>query len=419
MSNVETQTPAAKVATDLQDERLRQGTGLRDSLAAVGSRIRGGDLGVLPVVAGLIIIALVFNTLNPIFLSSANISNLLLESVPVGIIALGIVCVLLVAEIDLSVGSVSGLAAALLAVLWVDHGLPVGLVIGVCLLVGVAIGVLYSQLFNRLGVPSFVITLAGLLAFVGVQLWLLGAKGAVNLPFDSPLVQFTQIQYVPAWLSYVLVLAAAAGLFAAGYTHARERRRAGLSAQSLTVLAVRSVVLLVFLGAVVAYLNQTRGVGWMFVFFVALVVVMHYVLTRTKFGRSMFAVGGNPEAARRAGINVKRVYTSVFVLCSTFAVLGGMLAAARLAAANQASGGADVNLNAIAAAVIGGTSLFVGRGSAFAALLGILVIQAISNGLTLLSLDSSYRFMITGGVLLLAVSLDSVARRSRVSHGRA
>jgi simple sugar transport system permease protein/D-xylose transport system permease protein len=157
----------------------------------------------------------------------------------------------------------------------------------------------------------------------------------------------------------------------------------------------------------------------MFVFFVALVLVMHYVLTRTKFGRSMFAVGGNPEAARRAGINVKRVYTSVFVLCSTFAVLGGILAAARLAAANQASGGADVNLNAIAAAVIGGTSLFGGRGSAFAALLGILVIQAISNGLTLLSLDSSYRFMITGGVLLLAVSLDSVARRSRVSHGRA
>ncbi len=419
MSNVETEIPAAKVATDLQDERLTQGTGLRGSLASLGNRIRGGDIGVLPVVAGLIIIALVFNTLNPIFLSSANISNLLLESVPVGIIALGIVCVLLVAEIDLSVGSVSGLAAALLAVLWVDHGLPVGLVIAICLLVGAAIGVLYAQLFNRLGVPSFVITLAGLLAFVGVQLWLLGAKGAVNLPFDSPLVQFTQIQYVPAWLSYVLVMAAAAGLFASGYAHARERRRAGLSAQSLTVLAIRSLLLVVLLGAVFAYLNQTRGVGWMFVFFVALVLVIHYVLTRTKFGRSMFAVGGNPEAARRAGINVKRVYTSVFVLCSTFAVLGGILAAARLAAANQASGGADVNLNAIAAAVIGGTSLFGGRGSAFAALLGILVIQAISNGLTLLSLDSSYRFMITGGVLLLAVSLDSVARRSRVSHGRA
>jgi len=157
----------------------------------------------------------------------------------------------------------------------------------------------------------------------------------------------------------------------------------------------------------------------MFVFFLALVLLMHYVLTRTAFGRSMFAVGGNPDAARRAGINVESVYTRVFVLCSLFAVLGGLLAASRLAAANQSSGGADVNLNAIAAAVIGGTSLFGGRGSALAALLGVLVIQSISNGLTLLSLDSSYRFMITGGVLLLAVSLDSIARRSRVSHGRA
>ncbi len=419
MSNVETEAPAASVATDLQDERLHQGEGFRDSLSSLGSRIRGGDLGILPVVAGLIVIAVVFNTLNPIFLSSANISNLLLESVPVGVIALGIVCVLLVAEIDLSVGSVSGLSAALLAVLSVDKGLPVPLAILASLLIGAAIGLLYAQLFNRVGVPSFVITLAGLLAFVGVQLWLLGAKGAINLPFDSALVRFAQLEFVPRWLSYLLVAAAALGLFASGYARAQERRKTGLSAQSVTLLAIRSVVLLIVLGLLVAYLNQTRGVGWMFVFFVALVLVMHYVLTRTGFGRSMFAVGGNPEAARRAGINVRAVYASVFVFCSTLAALGGILAAARLAAANQSSGGADVNLNAIAAAVIGGTSLFGGRGSAFAALLGILVIQAISNGLTLLSLDSSYRFMITGGVLLLAVSLDSIARRSRVSSGRA
>ena len=214
-------------------------------------------------------------------------------------------------------------------------------------------------------------------------------------------------------------MAGAAGLFATGFAHARERRAAGLSAQSVTALAVRSGLLLVVAGLLVAYLNQTRGVGWMFVFFVALVLVLHYVLTRTSFGKSMFAVGGNVEAARRAGINVGRIYTAVFVLCASFAALGGVLAAARLAAANQSSGGGDVNLNAIAAAVIGGTSLFGGRGSAFAALLGILVIQSISNGLTLLSLDSSYRFMITGAVLVLAVSLDSVARRSRASHGRA
>ena len=409
-------TPAPAVATDLQDERLTQGQGVRGTIAAFGNRVRGGDLGVIPVVAGLVIIAVVFNSLNDVFLSSANLSNLLLESVPVGVIALGIVCVLLVAEIDLSVGSVSGLASALLAVLFVDEGLPA---VAAILAMGAAIGFLYAQMFNRVGVPSFVITLAGLLAFQGLQLYLLGTKGAINLPFDSGLVKFAQLQFVPDALSYVLVAVAAGGLFVTGYLRAQERRKASLSAQSVTALAVRSVALLVVAGLFVAYLNDTRGVGWMFVFFLALVLVMHYVLTRTKFGKSMFAVGGNPEAARRAGINVKGVYTYVFVLCTTFAAIGGVLAASRLAAANQASGGGDVNLNAIAAAVIGGTSLFGGRGSAFAALLGILVIQSISNGLTLLSLDSSYRFMITGGVLLLAVSLDSVARRSRASSGRA
>ena len=419
MTDIETTTPAPSVATDLQDERLQQAQGLRGTLAGLGHRVRDGDLGVLPVVAGLAVIAIVFNSLNSIFLSSGNVSNILLESVPVGIIALGVVCVLLVAEIDLSVGSVSGLSSALLAVLWVDKGLPLGVAVLLSLLMGAAIGLIYAQLFNRVGVPSFVITLAGLLGFVGVQLWLLGTKGAVNLPFDSEIVKFAQIQFVPEWLSYVFVLAGAVGLFVAGYARAQERRKAGLSAQSVTALALRSAALLLGLGLFVAYLNQARGVGWMFVFFIALVLVMHYVLTRTAFGRSMFAVGGNPEAARRAGINVKAIYRSVFMLCATFAALGGILAAARLAAANQSSGGGDVNLNAIAAAVIGGTSLFGGRGSAFAALLGILVIQSISNGLTLLSLDSSYRFMITGAVLLLAVSLDSVARRSRVSHGRA
>jgi simple sugar transport system permease protein/D-xylose transport system permease protein len=167
------------------------------------------------------------------------------------------------------------------------------------------------------------------------------------------------------------------------------------------------------------YLNQSRGVAWMFVVFMLLVVGANYALTRTKWGRSVYAVGGNVEAARRAGINVRRINTSVFMLCAGLATLGGILAAARLASANQSSGTGDVNLNAIAAAVIGGTSLFGGRGSAFSALLGMVVIQAISSGLTLLNLNSSIRFEVTGAVLLLAVALDSVARKSRSSHGRA
>ena len=419
MTEQTTAPPPAARTSDRQDERLQDRSGARGQVRAFADRLRAGELGILPVVAGLVVIWTVFQALNPVFLSSANLVNLTMESAAVGVIALGVVCVLLVAQIDLSVGSVSGLSAATVAVLAVQRELPVLVAVAAAVAAGAVIGWLYAQIFNRLAVPSFVITLAGLLGFLGLQLYVLGDDGSINLPFGSPLVEFAQLAFMPDWLSYVLVVLAAAGLFGAGWSRARQRRAADLSASSVQGLALRSVALLAVLGTAVWYLNRTRGVGWMFVFFVGLVLGLHYLLTRTSWGRSLFAVGGNAEAARRAGIDVRAVYTSAFVACSTLAAVGGVLAAARLAAANQSSGGGDVNLNAIAAAVIGGTSLFGGRGSAFAALLGILVIQSISSGLTLLNLDSSFRFMVTGGVLLLAVALDSVSRRSLASHGRA
>jgi D-xylose transport system permease protein len=198
--------------------------------------------------------------------------------------------------------------------------------------------------------------------------------------------------------------------------------KAGLSSPGPTGTIVKAAILLVALAAIIAYLNtggNTAGVGDSFVMFVILIVIMNYVLTRTRWGRSVYAVGGNVEAARRAGIKVNRVYIVVFVLTSTFAALGGLLYAGHLGSAGLDSGSGDYNLDAIAAAVIGGTSLFGGRGSAWSALLGILVIWSISNGLSLLSLDSSVRFMITGGVLLLAVIVDSLSRRSRAAAGRA
>ena len=400
-------------AADLTDERLRQATGLRGSATELVDRVRAGELGMVPVVAGLLVICVVLQILNPIFLSSTNLVNLLMECVPVGIIALGIVCVLLVGQIDLSVGSISGLSAAIMAILFVKEGWPAWLAVLLALVTGCAIGLLYAEIFNRVGIPTFVITLAGLLSFLGLQLKALGAIGSVNLPFDSGLVKFAQLNFVPAWLSYVFVL------FVVGFLHAAKRRTANLSARSMRFLLVRSGVLAVGLGFVAWYLNRTRGIGWMFVLFVVLALVLHYALTSTKWGKAVYAVGGNVEAARRAGINVRLVYASVLAICTTLAAFGGVLGAARLAAANQASGGGDVNLNAIAAAVIGGTSLFGGRGTAFAAVLGVLVIQSISSGLTLLSLDSSYRFFVTGVVLLLAVGVDSLARRSRTMHGRA
>ena len=404
---------------DRADERVRHDAGVSGAIRAFLDRVRSGDLGSLPVAVGLVIIWTVFETLNPVFLSSNNLVNLLFDSSTVGVISLGIVCILVVGEIDLSVGSVSGFASALVGVLWVNDGWPVWLAIIGAVAVGGAIGFLYAQLFNRFGMPSFVSTLAGLLAVLGLQLYILGSTGSINLPYGSPLVNFGQTLVMPHLVAYAIGALAGIATFATGCRTAARRKSAGLSSQSLGSLLVRAVVITVVLELVAFYLNQDRGVPWMFGLFVGLVVAVNYALTRTKWGRSMTAVGGNREAARRAGIKVKAIYTSAFVLCAMFASLGGVLSAARLASASQQAGTGDVNLNAIAAAVIGGTSLFGGRGSAYSALLGIIVIQSIASGLTLLDLSSSLRYMITGGVLAIAVIVDSLARRSRVSHGRA
>ena len=416
MSDVLTDRPAA---LDQQDARLATDTGIAGVTRAFLRRVRGGDLGTLPVIIGLAIIWTVFQVLNPVFLSSANLVDLTMQCCTVGVISLGIVCVLLAGQIDLSVGSMSGLSAAIVGVLFGLHNWPAPAAIAVAILAGVAVGWLYSVLFNRFGVPSFVATLAGLLTFLGLQLYVLGARGAINLPFETGLVRFAQLAFLPAALAYVLIALAAVAVFLIGLQHSRQRRKANLSARSISMLLLRSAALLVVLELVAWYLNQDRGIGWMFVLFIGLVVVMDYLLTRTGWGRALFAVGGNAEAARRLGINVRRVYATAFIACSALAALGGILGAARLASANQNSGTGDVNLNAIAAAVIGGTSLFGGRGSAYSALLGIIVIQSISSGLTLLNLNSALRFMITGLVLAIAVSVDSLARKSRAAHGQA
>lgn len=361
----------------------------------------------------------VFTSLNPVFVTPNNLVNLLFDCSTTGIIALGIVCVLILGEIDLSVGSMSGLASAILGVLWVNQGYPVPLAVIAALAVGAVTGAIYATLLNRLGMPSFVSTLAGLLALLGMQLYLLGTSGSINLPYGSWVVAFGQLLIMPRWLSYALSVVPGIAILWFGTRAAARRRAANLSATSTTRLLIKAAVITVILVLAIHYLNLGRGVPWMFGLFVALVVAMDYALTRTKWGRSMFAVGGNREAARRAGINVRRIYLSAFMLCSMLAALGGTLAAARLASSSQQAGTGDVNLNAIAAAVIGGTSLFGGRGSAYSALLGIIVIQSIANGLTLLNLSSSLRYMITGAVLAIAVIVDSLARQSRAAHGRA
>jgi D-xylose transport system permease protein len=416
--SVEQNSPAAPML-DRRDERVKHAQGIGGAIRAFLDRVRSGDLGSLPVVVGLVIIWTVFQGLNPVFLAPNNLVNLLFDCSTVGVIALGVVCILIVGEIDLSVGSVSGFASALVGVLWVNQGWPVAIAIIAALMFGALIGAVYAFMFNHFGMPSFVSTLAGLLSILGLQLYLLGSTGSINLPYDSPLVNFGQMLVMPDVVAYVLAAIPGIVFFVLEFRTLTRRRRAGLSSPFLGSLLLRAVFVTIVLEFIVYYLNIDRGIPWMFGLFVGLVVAMNYALTRTKWGRSMIAVGGNREAARRAGINVRYIYTTAFMLCSALAATGGILSAARLASASQQAGTGDVNLNAIAAAVIGGTSLFGGRGSAYSALLGIIVIQSIASGLTLLDLSSSLRYMITGAVLAIAVIVDSLARRSRVSHGRA
>lgn len=390
-----------------------QARGLSGVRAVLTQRMRSGPFGTLPIVGALVVIWLVFQLLNPHFLSSDNLVNLTLQSAATGVIALGIVLVLLVGHIDLSVGSVSGLAAAVVAIGSVQLGWPTLLAVVVALGVGAVVGVLYGALATRLGLPSFVLTLAGLLVFAGLQLRVLGPTGSVNLPFRSTLVRLSQQGFLAPAASSAIVAAVVLGYAAMLMVERARRVRAELPVASPVDLGVHVGALAIVLGSAVAYLNTNRGVGVTFALFVGLVAVVDLLLRRTRWGRAVRAIGGNVESARRAGIPVRRTLVSVFVACSTLAALGGVLSVGRLAAANQATGGGDTNLTAIAAAVIGGTSLFGGRGSAWSALLGVLVIQSISSGLTLLNLDTAVRYVITGLVLALAIAIDTLMRRAR------
>ncbi|MGH8274973.1 MAG: sugar ABC transporter permease [Gammaproteobacteria bacterium] len=385
----------------------------------LGALARLTNVGSLPLIIGLVIVWGVFEAISPVFLTSRNLVQLLLQLSPVGVIALGIVFTLLVAQIDLSVGSMSGVAAAILAILVVEAGLPVAVAIIAAILAGVLVGGIYAVAFNRLGVPSFVATLAGLLALLGLQLSFLGNSGAMNLPFHSFLGEFGNTAFLPAWLAYGLAAAAAGVVFWLGWSTRRARHAVGLRARPLAQVIGVAIATLVALEVIVWYLERDRGVAWMFAFFLGLVIASEYLLKYTKWGRAIYAVGGNVEAARRAGIKVERVYLFCFVACSVLAATGGVLFAANNVSANLQTGTGTVNLDAIAAAVIGGTSLFGGRGSAYSALFGMLVIQSITNGLALVSPSPDMLFIVTGVVLFLAVTLDAVTRRARKAQGRA
>ena len=403
--------------SDVDPRLLTEQPGLAGAWASFRRRLRQGELGTLPVIVGIAVIWAIFWVANDRFLTPQHLTNLFLQLVSTGTIALGVVLVLLLAEIDLSVGAVSGFTAAVMAVLNVKQGWPGWLAILAGLAAGAVIGAIQGFWVTRFRIPAFVVTLAGFLSWTGALLLVLGETGTVNLT-DNTITGLTSTFFVPldAWLLAVVVIAAYAG---AKLRERRKRAAAGLPVPPMQQLVIRLVVIAVVLLATAAVLAADRGLPLALVIFFALVVLVDLLINRTRFGRHVLAVGGNAEAARRAGIRVDNVRLVVFTLASTLAAAGGLLGASRLFAVNQSSGAADTTLNAIAAAVIGGTSLFGGRGSAYSALLGGLVIISIQNGMNLLGVASSTRFIVTGLVLLLAATVDALSRRGRQAHGRA
>jgi len=379
-------------------------------------RFLSGDLGFLRVLIILVVIWAIFYSQNDRFLSAQNLTNLVLQITAIGLISVGVVLVLLLGEIDLSVGAVSGLCAAIMAVLQVKHGWDPYLAIAAGIGAGTLIGALQGSIFAYIGVPAFVVTLAGLLAWQGALLYVLGDTGTVNIT-NGKIVGLANTFYseTTGWIIGVVAVALYAGVSLWGY---RRRVAAGLADQALRPIVFRIAVVAGVVIVSIGIFNQDRGLPLAGLILVAFVAGFQYLISRTRYGRHIFAVGGNIEAARRAGVNIATIRVSVFALAGTMAAIGGIMGASRLLAVNQSSGGSDLLLLAIAGPVVAGTSLFGGRGTVWSALLGALVIGSISNGMDLLNYQSSVKFMVTGGVLLIAVVIDAIARRQRQAQGR-
>jgi D-xylose transport system permease protein len=389
--------------------------GIRAGLGSLRRRVASGDVGSLPVILGLVLIWAVFQYLNPNFLSPRNLTNLTVQITDIGIVSTGIVLVLLLGEIDLSVGSVYGLGSAVMAVLSVKNGWPAAPAIAAGVLTGTAIGTFHGFFFTRFRIPSFVVTLAGLLAWFGAQLHVLGETGTLNI-YDPSIDQLAGRFFGPTigWvLAAVVVVVLGVDLF----IRRRRRAAAGLPPIGLVGDLAKFVVIAAVVFGATAVLAGDRGVPLALLILLGFIVGFDIITTRTPFGRHIFAVGGNAEAARRAGISVNGIRIAVFAVSGTMAAAGGIMGASRLFAVNYSSGTGDILLNAIAAAVIGGTSLFGGRGTVWSALTGAMVIGSINNGLALLSVAADIKYMITGGVLLAAVTIDAVARQGRQRAG--
>lgn len=386
-------------------------------LARARRRMRSGEMGPLPGFVGLLVIWVVFQSLDSAFLTPRNLSNLSVDIVGMGLITVGIIFVLLVGDIDLSVSSVSGLSAAVFAVLSVHQGLPDWLAVLLAVLCGTATGALHGFLIARIGVPAFAVTLAGFLGWNGATLAVLGTSGTIHLDHQGLVGRLTTT-YFTGPTAYLLATASVVAYALAACRVRRRRLRAGVPETALGEIVVRTTLLgLVAFGAAVA-LSEFEGLPLALTVFLAFLVGLDLLLRRTVYGRKVHALGGGFEAARRAGINVVWVRASVFAISGTMAAIGGLFLASRISSVGQPSALGALLIDVIAAAVIGGTSLLGGRGRTWSALLGVLVVQSIASGMTLLGIQVAVQYMIIAGVLLAAVVSDSLSRHLLEAHGR-
>jgi D-xylose transport system permease protein len=393
--------------------------GIAEAARAYIDRLRAGDVGSLPVIFGMIVIVIFFTIRSSVFFSAVNFNNLIVQMAGTTVVAIGVVFVLLLGEIDLSIGYVSGVAGVTVA--WLQepgtsHQLPGILAILIAILVGAAIGAFQGSFVAFIGVPSFVVTLAGLLAWQGVIIRWIGDQGVIGI--QDNIINDVANYVLPIWLGWLIAVAICLGFAASVSLGLLSRHRAGLTIGSVPLAVLRVVLVAIVVLGAVGVSSSSRGVPLAGVLIVALLAVWTFVARRTTFGRHVYAVGGNAEAAHRAGINVKFIRVAVFAISSGMAAIGGIIFASRLNSVDLTAGGGTILLDAIAAAVIGGTSLFGGRGRVISAVLGALVISTISNGLSLMGSAAATEYITTGIILLAAVVLDTVSRRRLAASGR-
>jgi D-xylose transport system permease protein len=383
------------------------------------SRVKAGDIGSLPAVLGLIVLCLVFGSMSSVFLTPGNFANLITQAAAVIVIAMGLIFVLLLGEIDLSAGYTAGVTGAVLVILITNQGQPWYVALIASIAVGALLGFLLGSLVARLGIPSFVVTLAEFLAFQGILLLLAGEGGTIRV--EDPTILAVENSNMSPTVSWIFFLIVAVAYVLSGLTAMNSRRKAGLKTELKKLWIIKTAGLLLITGLAVFALNLERsnnpdlvslkGIPYVVPVILLLLVIGTFVLGRTAFGRHIYAVGGNAEAARRAGIDVKRIRIAAFMICSSLAAIAGMIFASRQNSVSPTTGGSSTLLYAVGAAVIGGTSLFGGKGKMRDAILGGLVVAVIDNGMGLLGYAAGIKFIVTGLVLLVSAGVDAISRR--------